>query len=196
MATAHTYLERVDTCFLDGSPWEQCPRVCADGVCILVFFIMIQIYGWWLRPVIYRPLPTLQARPILHVAAPGCEYARAGSAKSTGAMCWKVHALPPFVVEVVQSWLSNRARAESWRMREKWLFKKKKLIPVLVIALCKHFFYGPILFGWSVCNLSCALNTFTATENSTARKNVYFWESHCLAHLVKNTRVDERKERE
>ena len=74
--------------------------------------------------VIYRPLPTLQARPILHVAAPGCEYARAGSAKSTGAMCWKVHALPPFVVEVVQSWLSNRARAESWRMREKWLFKK------------------------------------------------------------------------
>lgn len=125
MATAHTYLERVDTCFLDGSPWEQCPRVCADGVCILVFFIMIQIYGWWLRP-LFRPLPTLQARPILHVAAPGCEYARAGSAKSTGAMCWKVHALPPFVVEVVQSWLSNRARAESWRMREKWLFKKKK----------------------------------------------------------------------
>ena len=79
----------------------------------------------------------------------------------------------------------------------KMVFKKKKFIPVLVIALCKHFFYVPILFGWSVCNLRCALKTFTATEKSTARKNVYFWEtSHCLVHLVQNTRVDERKERD
>ena len=143
--------------------------------------------------VIYRPLPTLQARPILHVAAPGCEYARAGSAKSTGAMCWKVRALPPFVVEVVQSWL-QQSRAGR-KVGEKC--SNFNFFSVLVIALCKHFFYVPILFGWSVCNLSCALNTFTATEKSTARKNVYFWEtSHCLVHLVQNTRVDERKERD
>ena len=122
---------------------------------------MIQTTGGGSTSVIYRLLATLQARPILHVAAPGCEYTRAGSAKSTGAMCWKVRALPPFVVEVVQSWL-QQSRAGR-KVGEKC--SNFNFFSVLVIALCKHFFYVPILFGWSVCNLRCALKTFTETEN-------------------------------